>query len=297
MVWELTEQTGHRCYHQVDAPFRNLRPSQTPGYPHRRQRYRRNARTSSEGPFGEVLRVSGPAARENPFRFSTKRANDTSDLVLYEYRAYSPSTGRWNSRDPLIEDGCLNLYGFVQNNSMVQVDPLGLFGGEFPHEVVPDPRHPGDFVFTAKGTIQIPRCTILILIGHLRGMPGELTVEDKGLGYGEIYSCNSGGGIIESDGHKIRVTPLKTPGIPGAPTKPKQDIDGDMLADLGLKAFDAAKKAAPRICKKAKCKCSEVKITTEGNFHPEEWAGKVEDSGIKRAVALTDTLEATIPCK
>ena len=39
------------------------------------------------GPFGEPIRLSGPAATLNPFRFSTKRTCNTSDLVLYEYRA------------------------------------------------------------------------------------------------------------------------------------------------------------------------------------------------------------------
>jgi len=53
------------------------------------------------GPFGESIRLSGPAAPLNPFRFSTKRTDNTTDLVLYEYRAYSPIIGRWLSRDPV----------------------------------------------------------------------------------------------------------------------------------------------------------------------------------------------------
>ena len=43
------------------------------------------------GPFGEAIRVSGPAATLNPYRFSTKRTDPTIDLVLYEYRVYSPA--------------------------------------------------------------------------------------------------------------------------------------------------------------------------------------------------------------
>ncbi|NGO39729.1 hypothetical protein G4L39_10035, partial [Limisphaera ngatamarikiensis] len=53
------------------------------------------------GPFGEPLRLTGAAAGWNPFRFSTKRTEDGTGLVLYEYRAYSPSMGRWLSRDPM----------------------------------------------------------------------------------------------------------------------------------------------------------------------------------------------------
>jgi len=66
------------------------------------------------GPFGEPLRLSGPAARFNPFRFSTKRTEDFTGLVLYEYRAYSPSVGRWTSRDPLNELGLQHLRGGVK---------------------------------------------------------------------------------------------------------------------------------------------------------------------------------------
>ena len=67
------------------------------------------------GPFGEPIRVTGLAATLNPFRFSTKRTCNTSDLVLYEYRAYSPTLGRWLSRDPIEEWGDVPLYAFVGN--------------------------------------------------------------------------------------------------------------------------------------------------------------------------------------
>jgi len=78
------------------------------------------------GPFGEPIRVTGPASRADPFRFSTKRTDDTTDLVLYEYRAYSPSLGRWVSRDPIAERGGRNLYGVVANIPTSRADLLGL---------------------------------------------------------------------------------------------------------------------------------------------------------------------------
>ena len=101
------------------------------------------------GPFGEPIRVTGPMAKENPFRFSTKRTDNTTDLVLYEYRAYSPSLGRWLSRDPIGERGgdrmrqqrtllrphrvglskvaFLQSYGFCHNDGVGMFDVLGLF--------------------------------------------------------------------------------------------------------------------------------------------------------------------------
>jgi len=78
------------------------------------------------GPFGEPIRLTGPAAGLNPFRFSTKRTCNTTDLVLYEYRVYNSSSGKWLSRDPIAEDGGLNLYGIVGNDSVARWDIFGL---------------------------------------------------------------------------------------------------------------------------------------------------------------------------
>ncbi len=78
------------------------------------------------GPFGEVLRATGPMARANPFRFSTKYQDDESDLLYYGYRYYNASTGRWPNRDPIGELGAINLYGFVHNNPINTVDLHGL---------------------------------------------------------------------------------------------------------------------------------------------------------------------------
>jgi len=79
------------------------------------------------GPFGEPIRVSGPAAALNPFRFSTKRTCNTTDLVLYEYRAYNPVLGRWLSRDPIDEWGGVQLYAFVRNAPSILSDADGRF--------------------------------------------------------------------------------------------------------------------------------------------------------------------------
>ena len=55
------------------------------------------------GPFGESLRTTGPAALDNPFRFSTKYTDDETGLLYYGYRYYAPMLGRWLSRDPIGE--------------------------------------------------------------------------------------------------------------------------------------------------------------------------------------------------
>jgi RHS repeat-associated protein len=78
------------------------------------------------GPFGEAIRVTGALAKANPFRFSSKFQDDESDFLYYGYRSYNPSTGRWLSRDPIVEQGGLHLYGFVRNNPVQLFDYLGL---------------------------------------------------------------------------------------------------------------------------------------------------------------------------
>jgi RHS repeat-associated protein len=49
------------------------------------------------------------------------------DLALAPFRTYNPYPGRWISRDPIGEKGGINLYGYVGNDPLNAVDPLGLF--------------------------------------------------------------------------------------------------------------------------------------------------------------------------
>lgn len=50
-------------------------------------------------------------------------------LLLLEAHApafYDPGTGRWLNKDPIEENGGVNLYNFVGNNGVSRIDPLGL---------------------------------------------------------------------------------------------------------------------------------------------------------------------------
>jgi RHS repeat-associated protein len=80
--------------------------------------------TTHLGPFGELLRATGPMANANPIRWSSKYQDDETDLLYYGYRF--EKDGRWISRDPISEKGGLNLYGFVGNDSVNALDVLGL---------------------------------------------------------------------------------------------------------------------------------------------------------------------------
>ena len=75
--------------------------------------------------FGNTISQSGPLADFFRHRFSTKYFDAETGLYYYGHRFYSPVLRRWLTRDPIEEDGGLNLYGFCGNNATMCVDPLG----------------------------------------------------------------------------------------------------------------------------------------------------------------------------
>jgi RHS repeat-associated protein len=78
----------------------------------------------------ENFGIATQTAKLPEFSFSTKIKDTETGLSYYGYRYYDPRTGRWPSRDPIEEDGGVNLYGFVGNTSINFCDALGLKVGE-----------------------------------------------------------------------------------------------------------------------------------------------------------------------
>ncbi|MGJ8653801.1 MAG: RHS repeat domain-containing protein [Opitutaceae bacterium] len=73
-------------------------------------------------PFGNI--ISGTLVGE--YGFSTKPLVNGLDWYYYGFRYYDPGTGRWPNRDPIGEQGGLNLYGMVNNEVTNLFDYLGL---------------------------------------------------------------------------------------------------------------------------------------------------------------------------
>ena len=85
------------------------------------------AATYDYAPFGAVSAgtPSGAAVPANPLQWSSEIYDSELDLVYYNHRHYSPALGRWLSRDPIEEQGGLNLYAFVVNSATSYFDDLG----------------------------------------------------------------------------------------------------------------------------------------------------------------------------
>ncbi|MGR4021367.1 RHS repeat-associated core domain-containing protein [Vibrio harveyi] len=73
-------------------------------------------------PYGQV---EGGNFSQQPFGYSTKRSDFKSGLVYFGYRFYSPYQRRWLNRDPLQEQGGINLYAYVNGDPLGYVDPDG----------------------------------------------------------------------------------------------------------------------------------------------------------------------------
>jgi len=74
-------------------------------------------------PFGNQIIHEGV---EMPVGFSTKYKDKETGLLYYGYRYFDPKAGRWLSKDPIGENGGLNLYCFIGNEGISGIDILGL---------------------------------------------------------------------------------------------------------------------------------------------------------------------------
>ncbi|MPM80422.1 hypothetical protein SDC9_127469 [bioreactor metagenome] len=77
-------------------------------------------------PFGGVTHAG---SSDNPFQFSSEYHDSETGLIYYNYRYYSPVLGRWINRDPIEEEGGMNLYGMCENDNAGKLDKLGLWTG------------------------------------------------------------------------------------------------------------------------------------------------------------------------
>jgi RHS repeat-associated protein len=123
--------------------------------------------------WGQRTKLSGDLDAD--FGFTGHLHHKETGLILTHYRAYDPRLGRWLSRDPIAENGGINLYGYVGNNPINAFDPTGEMSKP-PQLVPPVPEKYFDIGFW-KDAILDPGGAISFLEdtrreGH-RQFPGE----------------------------------------------------------------------------------------------------------------------------
>jgi RHS repeat-associated protein len=77
--------------------------------------------------YGRVTTVPGLDYGPADFGYTGHYFHAPSGLTLAPFRAYDPTLGRWISRDPLNEQGGINLYRYVSNRPVDLFDPCGLW--------------------------------------------------------------------------------------------------------------------------------------------------------------------------
>ncbi|MBF8297237.1 MAG: repeat protein, partial [Bacteroidetes bacterium] len=70
---------------------------------------------------------TGPLADVNPYRFSSKEYDPKTGLYYFGGRFYESNFQRFSNQDPIGEAGGINLYQFVGNDPVNNVDPFGFF--------------------------------------------------------------------------------------------------------------------------------------------------------------------------
>jgi RHS repeat-associated protein len=58
---------------------------------------------------------SAHTQQSQPFRFSTKYTHDRSGLTFFGARWYEAGSARWINRDPIGEEGGMNLYDYLDD--------------------------------------------------------------------------------------------------------------------------------------------------------------------------------------
>lgn len=77
-------------------------------------------------PRGQIYNSDGFFEAEFEFAGMQSFPFTSNGPLLTYHRLYHPGFGRWLSRDPIEEDGGINLYGYVGGDFVNLVDPLGL---------------------------------------------------------------------------------------------------------------------------------------------------------------------------
>jgi RHS repeat-associated protein len=167
-------------------------------------------------PFGNTIYESGSAAISNLYRFSSKPVDRESGFYYYGYRYYDTVRGRWLNRDPIGEQGGINLYRMVGNNPLNLVDVLGLALTSTPGGLSPStpPSTAGNEYPTADQAAQAAGDAAI-----------DQTLADDYERGGLVCECVRGGRKVYITTWTLgdtRGTPIGDPGLPTTPIPPSR---------------------------------------------------------------------------
>lgn len=207
-----------------------------------------------------------------------------SGVFYYKYRHYSPELGRWPSRDPIEEDGGVNLYALVGNDPVGRWDLLGLSGSIM--DLTPED------IIRAQ-TISSKDCEVRIEIGHGLNWDSYNVARHKkvrqalGLKRGELpyiwnnridpshrvgvigcgHCMDKFNSHLNDMGAGVSGMPQTNGGYVGPSTVPSDDDDNGQYVngpngwhDLVDHAWKAALKEAENLCENEKLCCEKVKV-------------------------------------
>ncbi|MFV8859511.1 RHS repeat domain-containing protein, partial [Serratia fonticola] len=141
-----------------------------------------------------------------PLRFQGQYEDTESGLYYNLNRYYDPGIGRYLTADPVKLDGGLNQYGYVDNNPVNWVDPLGLFKES-------STGHSERAVKSAEPPLPMPVSSMGTLLreGRLPGTGGVI-LENKRVKFTDMYKLSTN----------------NSTGMPQEVGLAKMDIDGKM---------------------------------------------------------------------
>jgi RHS repeat-associated protein len=160
-------------------------------------------------------------------------------VAYYGYRYFDPVTGRWPSRDPIEEEGGLNLYGFVGNSPIDWFDYLG-----FAANHITKPRKTTDDSYVLY-TVEF-RC--------VWGDPGDLTKQESTPG--DLACC---GNHTFTHSVKVSFASAKHNGE----LKLAGRVNPTLLHNLEEIAKEKAKDKAKKTCEKYISTCKIVEYIKE----------------------------------
>lgn len=164
--------------------------------------------------FGKVIQNTNSGFQ--PFGFAGGVYDQHTGLIRFGARDYDPEAGRWTIRDPILFDGGdTNLYGYVGNNPVNWVDPLGLWYVDIGANI---PIHP---IFGGVSIdLQIGPGGVMLVPGVYIGTPGGSVMIVTGDPTSGLQSSISGGyvisGVVTSYGQNGPYSGgvgLSTPGV------------------------------------------------------------------------------------